>query len=103
VERAKLSLSGHNKTALRVLQEMIAKAGKEPPINIPPDAIDRFKTWHAIDAGHAADRLQAEFSGLVEGDPDKKADTARRTVRRALTHLKSKEILGSWGDWLWIN
>jgi KaiC/GvpD/RAD55 family RecA-like ATPase len=103
VERQKLQLKGHNKTAFRAIEEVIAKYGKEPPHDIPPDAIDRFKTHHAAPAGQVADRLEGEFFALVESDADKKADSAKRTARRTMTALKTAGILGSWGDWVWIN
>lgn len=103
IERQKMRLKGHQKTALRAIEVMIAKQGKIAPDEIPKDMIDRWKTSHAIEAGQVADRLEQEFVALVDSNSDKKTDSAKRTVRRVLTSLKSAGILGSWGDWLWLN
>ncbi|MCR9178724.1 MAG: helicase RepA family protein [Erythrobacteraceae bacterium] len=103
INRAKRKLTGHARTALRVIEEVVAKEGVEPPIDIPPDAINRYKTGRAVQAGHVADRLAAELISLVDGAEDKKADTAQRTARRALRVLKERQVIGSWKDWLWVN
>lgn len=103
IERQKMRLKGHQKTALRAIEVMIAKQGKVAPDDIPKDMIDRWKTSHAIEAGQVADRLEQEFVALVNSNADKKTDSAKRAVRRVLASLKSAGILGSWGDWLWLN
>lgn len=103
IDRTKASLVGHNKTALRVLEELQAQSTLPVPAAIPAAAIDRAKVCSVIDAGYAADTLASELRAFVKADPDKIADTAERTARRVMSTLKSKEILGSWGELLWIN
>ncbi len=103
IDRAKVSLVGHKKTALRILEELQARSTLSVPAAIPALAIDRAKVCSVIDAGHAADTLANELRAFVKADPDKIADTAERTARRVMSSLKSKEILGSWGEFLWIN
>lgn len=102
-EARKNRLTGHKRMSLRVIEEVISKAGVEPPSEIPSDAIDRYRTWKAVTSGQIHDRLRAEFYGLENGDEDKRRDNARRNTNRALKDLKSAEILGSWGDWMWLN
>lgn len=95
-------LTGHSKTALKTIERLIASNGTAPPASIPADVIDRTAIASVLAAGHAADTLTAELEGLCDGSPDKRADTARRTAKRAIAKLKDLEILGSWGDWLWL-
>lgn len=96
------SLTGHGKTALKTIERLIASNGTAPPASIPADVIDRTAIASVLAAGHAADTLAAELEGLCDGSPDKRADTARRTAKRAIAKLKDLEILSSWGDWLWL-
>lgn len=103
IDKAKNCLTGHAKTALRVLEDMLARSAVPVPIEIPAMAIDRAKVQRVIRSGQAAHTLATELQALVKADPDKVKDTAERTTRRVLTLLKSKEILGSWGDFVWIN
>lgn len=103
IDRAKRSLVGHAKTALRTLEEIQARSVIPVPAEIPVTAIDRAKVERVIQSGQAADILATELRAFVKADPDKIADTAERTARRILSSLKSKEILGSWGDFVWIN
>lgn len=103
IERKKRDLKGVKRAALAAIEEVIAKHGSEPPADIPADAIDRYKTWRAVQAGQVADRLKDEFFALGDGAPDKKADTAGRTARRAMKDLKEAGILGTWKDWVWVN
>jgi len=103
IERKKRDLKGVKRAALAAIEEVIAKHGSEPPADIPADAIDRYKTWHAVQAGQVADRLKDEFFALGDGAPDKKSDTAGRTARRAMKDLKEAGILGTWKDWVWVN
>lgn len=96
------ALTGHAKTALGVIERLTASAGIEPPATIPADAIDRTRVSLVIASGHVSDTLQAEIMALSGGRSDMKPDTLRRTAARALSGLKDKEILGSWGEWLWL-
>jgi hypothetical protein len=102
-ERRKAKLTGHKRTALKAIEEVIAKTGTEPPADIPADAIDRFKTWKAAHAGVVSERLKNEFYALEDGDEGKRRDNARRNANRVLKDLKSVFIIGTWGDWIWIN
>lgn len=102
-ERRKARLTGHKRTALKAIEEVIAKTGTEPPADIPADAIDRFKTWKAAHAGVVSERLKNEFYALEDGDEGKRRDNARRNANRVLKDLKSVSIIGTWGDWIWIN
>lgn len=103
IERKKRDLRGQKRAALAAIEEVVAKHGSEPPADIPADAIDRYKSWKAVQAGQVADRLKDEFFALGDGAPDKKADTAGRTARRAMKDLKEAGILGTWKDWVWVN
>jgi hypothetical protein len=103
IDRAKRNLNGHAKTALRVLEELQSRSPVPVPADIPATAIDRAKVKSVVQSGHAADTLASELRAFVKADPDKISDTAERTARRTLSSLKSKEILGSWGDLVWIN
>ena len=99
----KARLTGHKRMALRAIEEVINKDGREPPADIPHDSIDRFRTWKSAQAGQIRDRLFGEFYALEDGDEDKRRDNARRNTNRTLKDLKAAQILGSWGDWLWLN
>lgn len=99
----KSRLTGHKRTALNAIEEVIGKAGKEPPTDIPPEAIDRYRTWKAVDAQTVSERLKNEFYALEDGDEDKRRDNARRNANRALKDLKSSGVIGSWEEWIWVN
>lgn len=102
-DERKGQLRGHNLRALQAVEEVIEAFGEEPPTNIPPDTIDRSRTAMAALAGQVEDRLVREFLALVEGDEDKKASSARRTAHRCLSNLKKQGILGTCGNWVWVN
>lgn len=103
IDKAKNRLTGHDRTAYRVLKALQAQSTYPVPAEIPATAIDRARVQCVIPSGQAAGTLATELRAFVNADPDKIADTAKRTARRALSSLKSKEILGSWGDFVWIN
>lgn len=102
-ERKKARLTGHKKTALNAIEEIIAKDGREPPHDIPPDAINRYRSHRAADATLIRERLKNEFLAMEDGEEDKRKENARRNTNRALKDLKSDGIIGTWGDWIWIN
>lgn len=102
-ERRKARLTGNYKIALQAVEALVHKHGVEPPIEIPVDAIDRYRTWKAVRAGQVSERLKNEFLATADNSADKKADTAARTARRVVQKLKSLGILGTWGEWVWIN
>jgi KaiC/GvpD/RAD55 family RecA-like ATPase len=99
----KRRLTGHKRMALDVIEEVIAKAGTEPPADIPADSIDRYRTWKAALAELVRDRLKNEFAALGDNSRDKKGDNAHRYTFRVLKDLKTAGILGSYGDWVWVN
>jgi hypothetical protein len=107
----KTRLTGHKKFALRIIEEAVERSGVNPPADIPADAIDRYRTWKAVSAGLVRDRLQQEFialsdnGSLGQGDnaSDKSGDNARRNMFRVLKDLKTAGILGSFGEWFWVN
>lgn len=103
IDRAKARLTGHKRMALNVVEEVVAASGREPPAEIPADAIDRYRTWKAVSADLVRDRLRNEFLALGDNDGDKKGDNAKRYTFRVLKELKSAGILGSYGDFVWIN
>lgn len=96
------SLTGHYRTAVQVIEQMLETFGENVPQAIPVDAIDRSIVTRVILSGQIRTRLADTLSGSVKADPDKLPDTLRRTVKRVLATLESKEILGSWGEWLWL-
>ena len=104
-------LSGHKRMALRAIEDVIAASGTEPPAEIPPDSIDRYRTWKAAPAALVRDRLTSEFMALSDNglsdrsdnSSDKSSDNARRNMFRVLKDLKAAQILGSFGEWIWIN
>ena len=65
--------------------------------------IDRYRTWQAIRAETVSDRLKNEFYALEDGDEGKRRENARRNANRVLKDLKSASIIGTWGDWIWVN
>lgn len=95
-------LTGKKLIAFQALEALIALHGQHPPADIPDEKLDRWKVNRVIDAGQVSDKLKSEFMAGTNADPDKKADTARRTAHRAINDLKSAGILGSWEDWLWL-
>jgi KaiC/GvpD/RAD55 family RecA-like ATPase len=99
----KRRLKGHAKTMLCVIEEIVEDLGTQPPIEIPSSLIDRGKTRRVVRAELVTDKLNLELSAAVGGEADKKADTVSRTVRRGMTKLKEARILGSWGEWVWVN
>lgn len=103
IDARKARLTGHKRMALRAIEEVISIAGREPPAEIPGDAIDRYRTWKAVPADMVRDRLRNEFKALGDNEGDKNGGNAKRYTFRVLKDLKSAEILGSWGDWFWIN
>ena len=96
-------LSGHKRTALAAIEDLVAKIGRDPPTDIPSEAIDRYRTWKAVDAASVSERLKNEFYALEDGDDDKRRDHARRNANRALKDLKSSSVIGSWEGWIWVN
>jgi RecA-family ATPase len=103
IDKAKNRLKGHAKTAFRVLEALQAQSTLPVPAKIPATAIDRAKVQCVIQSGQAADTPATELRAFVKADPDKIADTVERTARRVLGGLKSKGIIGSWEEFLWIN
>ncbi|WP_333839293.1 AAA family ATPase [Novosphingobium sp.] len=101
VKRA--GLSGHKKTALRTIEDIIERSGVNPPSEIPTDSIDRYRTWKAVDAAAVSERLKNEFYALEDGDEEKRRDNSRRNANRALKDLKSLGVIGSFGEWIWLN
>jgi KaiC/GvpD/RAD55 family RecA-like ATPase len=99
----KARLTGHKRMALKAIEDVVAASGREPPAEIPPSAIDRYRTWKAVDSALVRDRLQNEFMALSDNGSDKSSDNARRNTFRVLKDLKSAEILGSWGNFIWVN
>lgn len=99
----KARLTGHKKTALRAIEDLIAADGTEPAADIPSEMIDRYRTWRAISADEVSERLKNEFYALEDGDENKRRDNARRNANRVLKDLKSASIIGTWGDWIWVN
>lgn len=99
----KARLTGHKKTAIRAIEDAIAACGIEPPADIPSELIDRYRTWKAANAEDVSERLKNEFYALEDGDESKRRDTARRYANRALKDLKSASIIGTWGEWIWVN
>lgn len=99
----KARLTGHKKTALRAIEDAVATDGTEPPADIPSEMIDRYRTWQAIRAETVSDRLKNEFYALEDGDEGKRRENARRNANRVLKDLKSASIIGTWGDWIWVN
>lgn len=95
-------LTGNKRIAFEALETLIALHGHGPPPEIPAECLNRWKVDRVIDAGQAADKLRAEFQGVVNAKPDKLSDTARRTASRAMSDLKSAGILGSWEGWIWL-
>ncbi len=96
-------LVGQARQALDAIEILIAKHGVAPPADVPADLINRYRASNAIPAGQVSDRLRKQFLATEGGDPDKKEDSARRAGDRAVSKLKDLGLLGSWGEWLWID
>lgn len=103
LDESKSRLRGHKRDALRFIEEVVASVGESPPIEIPPDAIDRTRTLAAATIGQIEDRLVGEFLALVSGGEDKKTASAARTSRRCIADLKNAGLLGTWEGWVWVN
>lgn len=96
-------LTGHKCTAMRAIDNLVARSGVEPPAAIPGEMIDRYRTWKAVPAEMVSEWLKNEFYALEDGDEAKRRDNARRNANRALKDLKSAMVIGSWEDWIWVN
>ncbi len=100
---ARRKLSGQTRQAMEAIEVTIARYGIEPPPDVPSDLINRYRASKAIEAGQVTDRLRSQFMAAEAGAADKKEDSVRREIRRSIKKLKDAGLLGSWGDWLWIN
>jgi AAA domain len=95
-------LTGQKRIAFDLINAELVRAGQYPPADIPGDILDPLKVTRVIGAGQVADKLKSEFLATASGAPDKQADTAARTARRAISDLKAAHILATWEDWLWL-
>lgn len=83
--------------------DAIAQHGVPIGDPVPDDQYNAFSVGKMVEAGHAADSIKAALQTIVSGDPDKLADNIDRAKRRQIAGLKSKGIIGTWGDWIWLN
>jgi hypothetical protein len=90
--KAKARVTGHAALALRVLQDTIIEAGEVPPANshIPPNTRTiSEKTWRANC-----------YAGMTTDDT---TQTARqKAFVRASNTLQEKNLIGIWGDYVWL-
>ena len=84
--------------ARKVVQDLIEQEGIPVPSAIPDTEINRMTTCRVACLGQLRDKLQ---NGFRTG-PDDKPDNPRRTASRAIEDLKSKDLLGIWGEWVWL-
>jgi hypothetical protein len=83
VERAKRKLKGHKKTVFKVIEATAEKAGREPPMGIPNEAIDRFKTHYAIEAGQFADKAENELLSVANTSESSADKSGQRSTDAA--------------------
>jgi AAA domain len=90
--KAKARVTGHAALALRVLQDTIIETGEVPPANshIPPKTRTiAEKTWRANC-----------YTGMTTDDT---TQTARqRAFVRASNTLQERNLIGKWGDHVWL-
>jgi hypothetical protein len=90
--RAKSKVTGRAAIALRILQNTIIEAGEVPPVNsqIPPNTRTiSEKTWRANC-----------YAGMSQDDTSQA--TLQRAFVRASNTLQVRNIIGKWGDHVWL-
>jgi RecA-family ATPase len=84
--------------AWKVIQSLIEEEGLPVPTEIPDTEINRVTTCRVAPFVRLSDKLQ---NGL-RSSPDENPDSLRRTAARVVQDLKTKDLLGTWGDWVWL-
>lgn len=85
--------------ARKIVRDLIEQEGLPVPADIPDSKINRVTTCRVAPFGQLPERLQ---NGFRTGSDDK-SDNIRRIASRAIKDLKAKDLLGTWGDWVWLN
>lgn len=96
--RAISKLKGRKALAWKLIQGLIEYEGIPVPSAIPDAEINRVTTCRVAPFGKLSDKLQ---NGL-RTSPDDKTDSLRRAAQRALEGLKTEDLLGTWGEWVWL-
>ena len=96
--RAIAKLGPKQKLAWQVVQQLIEHAGFPVPTAIPDAEINRATTCRVAHFEQLPDKLQ---NGL-RTSPDENSDSLRRMAQRAIHDLKAKDLLGTWGEWVWL-
>jgi KaiC/GvpD/RAD55 family RecA-like ATPase len=99
----RVKLTAREQIVKRAIGDAIAEHGQPIGEPVPGHLFNALRVGKMVEADKVADKIDAALKGVVQGDPDKIADTIARTRRRALEHMKAKEIIGTWNDWVWIN
>lgn len=96
-------LSDQARIVYNALGDAIEQHGVPIGPPVPDEQYNVATVGKMVRGGQAADNIKAALHSIVSGDPDKLADKIDRYRRRHIETLKSREIIGSWEDWLWIN
>lgn len=83
--------SNKHKLVLKVITDLIEREGEGPPASTAmPRTVRVVKLANAREAARE------------KGWGGSKPDTFRRTFDRAVVRLQELELIGKWGDWIWL-
>lgn len=102
-QRALAKLTDQQRVVYVAVGDAIAAAGVPIGDPVPADQYDAFRVGKMVAAGRVADECKTALQAVVAGEPDKLADSIDRARRRNILALKTKGLLGTYGDWIWIN
>ncbi len=96
--RAVSRLGPKQTLARNAIQKLIESDGIPIPSEIPDSEINRVMVCRVLPFKLVPDNLQ----NSLRTSPDDNPDNLRRSASRAIQDLKTKDLLGTWGDWLWL-
>lgn len=102
-QRALAKLTDQQRVVFRAIGDAITAHGVPIGDPVPADQFDAFRVGKMVEGGRVADECKAALQAVVAGEPDKLADSIDRARRRNILALKTKGLLGTYGDWIWIN
>lgn len=100
--RAIARLKGNAALTYKLIGQAIETAGIPIPDDIPDSAINRLMTARVVRLGQVSDNLLSGLRTSSDSSADMKEDSARRAFDRARKALQAADLLGIWGDCLWL-
>lgn len=100
--RAIARLKGNAALTYRLIGQAIEDGGVPIPEDIPDSTINRLMTARVVRLGQVSDNLLAGLRTSSDNSSDMKEDSARRAFDRARKALQAADLLGMWGDYMWL-